>query len=153
MSDLAAVEALYQAAAEFWVMSDRKPPSRHKAAEFFTDCPPGCDPGASQRFGFFEQERLVGVAELAFGFPNSEDSYLGLMLFDPAARGRGLGQVFLAEVERRARAKGCPRLLLAVLEENTGGWRFWQRQGFSSTGHSRFDDDTGHRIHRLFKAL
>lgn len=151
--DLDAVERLYQAAAAFWVMTDRTPPDRQKAVEFFTDGPPGCDPAVAQRLGLFEQDRLVGVAELSFGFPEPEDGYLGLMLFDPAARGRGLGPLFLAEVERLARARGCPRLLLAVLEENRGGWRFWLGQGFTLTGLSRFDDDTGHRIHRFSKAL
>ena len=153
VDDLAAVEALFADAAAFWVMTDRKPPDRAKAAEFFTDCPPGCDPGLSQRLGFFQQDRLIGVAELAYGFPNPEDAYLGLMLFAPSARACGYGRAFLAEVERLARARGCPRLLLAVLEENADGWGFWVAQGFSATGLSRFEEETGHRVHRFAKAL
>lgn len=152
-ADLDAVSALYAEAADFWVMTDRTPPDRAKAAQFFTDCPPGCDPAQSLRLGFFQQDRLVGVAELSFGFPEPKDAYLGLMLFAPSARSSGFGPVFLAEVERLARARGCPRLLLAVLEENTGGWRFWQAQGFEATGLNRFDEDTGHRIHRFAKVL
>lgn len=149
----AAVEGLYQAAAAFWRMTDRRPPDRQKAAEVFTVGPPGKEPAASHRLGLFEQDRLAGLAELSFGFPEPEDSSLGLMLLDPAARGRGLGPRFLSEVERVARARACPRLLLAVLEENLTGWRFWPRQGFSQTGLNRFDDETGHWIHRFSKAL
>lgn len=148
-----AVETLFGAAAAFWLMTDRKPTDRKNAEAFFTNAPPGCDPAASLRLGFFEHDLLVGVAELAFGFPEPEDAYLGLMLFDPAAQGRGLGPAFLAEVERLARTKGCPRLLLAVLEENTAGWRFWRQKGFSLTGLSRLDAETGHRIHRFSKTL
>lgn len=153
VADVNAVEALYDRASAFWVMSDRKPPGPEKAAEFFTDCPPGCDPAQSHRLGFFGQDLLIGVAELSFGFPKPEDGYLGLMLFDPSVRGRGLGRIFLAEVERRARARGCPQLLLAVLEENAAGWRFWEAQGFATTGLSRLDDETGHRVHRFSKPL
>ncbi len=152
-ADIAAVEALFAEAAEFWVMTDRKPPDRATAQAFFTDCPPGCDPALSARLGFFQQDRLIGVVELAFGFPNSEDAYLGLMLFAPSARGCRYGRVFLVEVERRARARGCPRLLLAVLEENVSGWGFWVAQGFAATGFSRFEEETGHRVHRFSKAL
>jgi GNAT superfamily N-acetyltransferase len=152
-ADIAAVEALFAEAAEFWVMTDRKPPGRATAQAFFTDCPPGCDPALSARLGFFQQDRLIGVAELAYGFPNSEDAYLGLMLFAPTARGCGYGRVFLAEVERLARAKGCPRLLLAVLEENVSGWGFWVAQGFAATGLTGFDADTGHTRHRFSKDL
>lgn len=152
-ADFAAVEALYAEAAAFWLMTDREPPDRAKVDEFFTDCPPGGDPALSHRLGFFQQDRLIGVAELGFGFPNPEDAYLGLMLFAPSARGCGYGRVFLAEVERLARARGCPRLLLAVLEENVSGWGFWLSQGFAATGLTGFDADTGHTLHRFCKIL
>ena len=69
-----ALEALCAEVAAFWAMTDPKPPDRAKADVFFTGCPPGCDPALSQRLGFFQQDRLVGVAELAFGFPNPEDA-------------------------------------------------------------------------------
>ena len=153
VADLDAVAGLYVRAAAFWLMTDRKPPDPAKAAAFFTDGPPGCDPSISCRLGVFEDCGLLGVAELSFGFPGPEDAYLGLMLIDPAARGRGLGRVFLAEVERLARAKGCPSLFLAVLEENTPGLRFWQARGFARTGVSRFEAETGHLIHRFSKSL
>lgn len=153
VADLDAVAALYAEAADFWIMSDRKAPDRQKAGEFFTDGPPGCDPALSHRLGMFEGGRLVGVAELSFGFPEASDAYLGLMMFAPAARGRGFGPVFLAEVERLARLRGSPRLYLAVLEENARGWAFWQAQGFAPTGLSRDDAETGHRVHRFLKAL
>lgn len=74
VADFAAVRVQYVEAAEFWIMTDRKPTDRAKADEFFTDCPPDCGPAQSQRFGFFQQDRLVGVPELAFGFPDPEDA-------------------------------------------------------------------------------
>lgn len=153
LADLAAVEALYAQAAAFWVMTDRKPPDRQKAMDFFHDTPPGCDPAASSRLGLFEQGELVGVAELSFGFPEPDSAYLGLMVFAPAKRGRGLGAALLSHVEGLARAKGCPQIFLAVLEENRAGRAFWERQGFQPTGLFRHDDETGHTLHRLVKPL
>lgn len=153
VADLDRVAALYAAAADFWTMTDRKPPGLDKARGFFTDGPPGCDPAASHRLGLFERGRLLGVAELSFGFPKPEDAYLGLMVFAPEARGRGLAPEFLNQCEELARGRGCPRLYLAVLEENARAAAFWQRQGFRPTGLSGYDDETGHRLHRLEKVL
>lgn len=153
ISDLDAVAGLYSRAEDYWLLADRRAPDRHKAAEFFTDGPPGCDPAASHRLGLFQDGTLIGVAELSFGFPLPADAYLGLMLLDPAARGRGLGPALLAEVEDRARAASAPRLYLAVLAANPRGRAFWLRHGFSDTGVSGTDPDTGHILHRLVKPL
>lgn len=151
LRDLDAVDDLYQRAADYWVLADRRPPDRQKAAAFFTDRPPGCDPAASHRLGLFQQGVLVGVAEVSFGFPLAQDAYLGLMLLDAAQRGQGLGALFLAEVQ--ARAAPAPHLYLAVLQANPRGRAFWQRHGFADTGLSRHDAETGHTLHRMVKPL
>ncbi len=151
IADLTAVEDLYSRAADYWLLADRRAPDRQKAAEYFTDTPPNCDPTASQRLGLFQGGTLVGVAELSFGFPLAEDAYLGLMLLDVTRRGQGFGAFFLAEVQRRAAPS--PRLYLAVLQENPRGRAFWERHGFTDTGHSGHDADTGHTLHRMVKLL
>lgn len=151
VTDLDAVVGLYARAADYWLLADRRAPDRAKAAAFFTDTPPGCDPAASQRLGLFQGGVLVGVAELSFGFPLAQDAYLGLMLLDRAMRGQGLGAQFLTQVQ--ARAAPAPRLYLAVLQENPRGRAFWQRHGFTDTGLSGHDANTGHTLHRMVKPL
>lgn len=153
VADLDAVAAFYTRAADYWLLADRKAPDRQKARDYFTDGPPGCDPATSYRLGMFGGADLIGVAELSFGFPLAEDAYLGLMLLDPDARGQGHGAAFLAQVEALACSRHCARLYLAVLEENLAGRRFWIARGFERTGFFRDDAATGHRIHRLVKAL
>jgi len=152
-TDLPLVEAFYTRAADYWLLADRRAPDRQKAQDFFTDCPPGCDPAVSHRLGMFVDGGLMGLAELSFGWPLAGDAYLGLQLLAPEARGRGLGRVLLAEVEARARTTGARQLYLAVLEANPKGRAFWEREGFQATGVSREDAETGHRIHRLAKTL
>lgn len=151
--DLAAVKALYARSSDYWALATRGAPDPALAAAFFTLCPPGCDPGETQRLGLFQDRALVGVAELSFGFPAPGDGYLGLQILIPEARGKGLGRIFLREIEARARATGAGRLYLGVLEENPRGWAFWRREGFRETGVSRFDAETGHVLHRLVKDL
>lgn len=152
-ADLAAVDAFYAEAQDYWHLADRRPPDLQKARDFFTDGPPGCDPSRSHRLGLFVAGRLSGVAELSFGYPAPEDAYLGLMLLAPRLRGAGHGGAFLAHVETLARAAGSPRLYLAVLQDNPRGRAFWERQRFGATGISRADAETGHVIHRLAKTL
>ncbi len=152
-SDVGLVEALYAEAADYWILADRVPPDRAKALAFFTDCPPGADPARSLRLGLLVEGRLAGVAELSFGFPETRDAYLGLMILAPRLRGLGFGARFLAHVEDLARAQGAPRLLLAVLDANPRGRAFWEREGFVVTDVVRDDDETGHRIRRFSKPL
>jgi GNAT superfamily N-acetyltransferase len=153
LADLDAVEEFYDRAADYWLLADHRAPDRQKAKEFFTDCPPNCDPATSHRLGMFVDGVLMGLAELSFGWPAAGDAYLGLQILAPEARGRGLGRILLAEVEARARKTGAAGLYLAVLEANPKGRAFWEREGFRPTGVSRDDPDSGHRIHRLHKAL
>jgi GNAT superfamily N-acetyltransferase len=178
------VAAFYRAAPDYWLLAEGRIDPDRQAAEFFSDCPPGCDPATSERLGLFladapaqgpglpgasppprgegrgvggpgpgPEGRLSGVAELSFGFPQAGDAYLGLMLLGPWAQGRGLGRALLAEVEARARARGAPRLYLAVLEANPRGRAFWAREGFTATGRTGTDAATGHVLHRLVKPL
>jgi GNAT superfamily N-acetyltransferase len=174
---------LYRDAPEYWRLAEGGCKPDRQAAEFFTDAPPGCDPGQSHRLGLFlpasaipddssapdasplphgevrglggagQSLRLSGVAELSFGFPTPADAYLGLMLLGPWAQGRGHGRAFLAHVETLARRRAAPKLYLAVLDANPRGRAFWLREGFLPTGFRGQDRATGHWLERLGKAL
>ena len=152
-SDLPLVEGFHREAPDYWLFAEGCAPDAAKASAFFTDGPPGCDPARSHRLGLFEGDRLAGVAELSFGFPQPEDAYLGLMILAPRLQGRGHGARFLTHIEALARAARAPRLFLAVLEANTRARTFWEREGFAATGLSRHDAGTGHRVHRPVKPL
>jgi len=151
VDDLAAVAVFLQEAADYWLLAEGAAPDGQAAADFFTDCPPGCDPAASHRLGLFAAGRLSGLAELSFGFPKAGDAYLGLMILAPRLRGAGQGPVLLAEVERLARAAGSPALFLGVIEANPRGRAFWERQGFRPTGVTR--QDARNVTHRMVKPL
>jgi GNAT superfamily N-acetyltransferase len=145
------VAVLLLQAADYYHLWLGHDPGPEQVDEVFSACPPNCDPAQSQRLGLFLDGQLAGVAELSFGFPLPEDAYLGLMILAPAARGHGHGAAFTSHLETLARHS--PRLYLGVLQANARGHAFWARQGFVPTGVSRFDDETGHTLHRLVKLL
>ncbi len=162
VTDFTAVTNLHARAQDYWLLADSPvDPAADKsiidptlkATEFFTDAPPGGDPAKSHRLGQFHNNTLVGLAELAFDYPEPKDAYLGLMLFAPDMRGQGFGPQLLAHVETIARNAQAPALYLAVLGENPRGRAFWQRMGFADTGRSGQDSATGHTLHRLMKPL
>jgi GNAT superfamily N-acetyltransferase len=63
----------------------------------------------------------------------------------PDWRGKGVGRALLAAVESRARAWGCCRLTLEVLDENARARRLYESVGFS--------DPTTGRMGFLMKSL
>lgn len=150
-TDLPAVAAFLQEAADYWLLADGEAPGPTAAQDFFTDCPPNCDPAQSHHLGLFVDGQLSGLAELSFGFPAPGDAYLGLMILAPRIRSMGHGPRLLAEVETRARAAGAPTLYLGVLEANPKGRAFWHRHGFRPTGVTRQDDRN--LTHRFAKPL
>lgn len=129
-TDAEAVLDLYRRAADYVAFESGREIGTVFVEEYFTDAPPGGDPATSLKLGHFEAGRLLGIADLAFGYPDEKDAYLGLMVLAVEARGRGVGRRFLRHLEEDARRRGAKRLLLAVLEGNARGRAFWEREGF-----------------------
>lgn len=152
-SETALVAQFYREAPDYWLLAEGRCDHAAQAQDFFTDAPPNCDPAQSDRLGLFVNQRLSGVAELSYGFPEPSDAYLGLMLLGPWVQGKGHGRAFLAHVEGLARKRHAARLFLAVLDVNPRGRAFWEREGFTDTGLSRKDALTGHTAYRLGKPL
>lgn len=152
-SETALVAQFYREAPDYWLLAEGRCDPQAKASDFFTDAPPNCDPAQSDRLGLFVAQRLSGVAEISYGFPEPNDAYLGLMLLGPWAQGAGHGRAFLAHAEALARKRHAARLFLAVLDVNPRGRAFWEREGFKPSGKRVQDKITGHWLERMVKDL
>lgn len=81
----------------------------------------------------FVEERAVGTAVCVWGFstfaakPTLNIHDLAVL---PDFRGRGIGSALLAEVERRARQRGCAKITLEVHDTNEGAKRLYRSNGF-----------------------
>lgn len=155
ITDRAIVARLFTEAADYYQIERAADPGSEVTVGFFTDAPPGCDAARSFRIGLFHLGRLAGVAEMSFGFPGPGDAYLGLMIFAPWARGKGLGRALTRHLEGLARTRGSARIYLGVLERNPRGRVFWERMGYCPTGVRRVNNDHGlaNLLHRLGKDL
>lgn len=80
-----------------------------------------------------EQPAPVGAAVCFWGYSTFAGKPL-VNLHDfavlPSYRGRGIGKAMLAELERRARARGCAKITLEVHNTNEGAKRLYAAEGF-----------------------
>ena len=60
----------------------------------------------------------------------------------PEHRGRGIGRALIAALEQRARAGGCCKLTLEVLDDNHGARRLYESLGFGDGGPGEADTTT-----------
>jgi GNAT superfamily N-acetyltransferase len=145
-----AVEAVYREAADYLSLESGLTPEA-AARAFFDERPPTGDE-MPFKFGVLGNAGdLVAIGDLAFGYPERGDAYLGLLLLVPTARGQGLGPAIVDEVKRLARARGATRLLLGVLDVNERARVFWERQGFrwGKTSGPQVFGERQHVVHRL----
>jgi GNAT superfamily N-acetyltransferase len=129
-TDRDAVRSLYDRAADYMDMETGEAPSDAMVDEFFASAPPGMSASHGLKLGLFHGGRLDAIADVAFGFPDPQDCYIGLLLIASDQRGRGLGRQFVEHIDEVARARRAPRILLAVLDANDKGHAFWEREGF-----------------------
>ena len=78
-------------------------------------------------------DRHVGMAS---GLPSPDDGVAELisMWVAPTARGRGVGDLLVREIERWARGVGARVLRLDVSEDNDRASKLYRRNGFEYTG-------------------
>ena len=146
------VARLFERAADYVTLETGQPPNSGTADDFFADRPPTVAAEDTQHFGIFEQDHLLGIVGVLFGYPDPTDHYIGMMLLAPAARGLGVGAKALSHVTSLARTRGARRQLIAVLEANPKGRAFWEREGFVFNKTFPAGED-GHIRHRLMRQI
>ena len=77
--------------------------------------------------------RKVGVAVCFWGFATfAGKSAINIhdLAVLPEFQGKGIGHALMAEIENRARARGCCRVTLEVHDSNEGAKQLYASQGF-----------------------
>ena len=130
-ADLGLVIQLNSECSDFYFLQNGQSPNEADARELFEQVPAQCHPSMKLPIGLFDpQKTLIGVLEVLRGYRTAFDWYIGLMLLSPRFRGQGLGAEIHTEFVAHARQAGVKRLMLAVLEANEAGRRFWLRCGY-----------------------
>ena len=127
-----AVDALDLAerAADYVTLEMGYAPNMAYIHDFFTAVPPGLTQADLHTFAIMQDEAMTGIICLAQGYEYPTDWWIGLMLLDPAYRGRGHGHTVIEQIKAKARDAGMMMLKLSVLNANPRALKFWGREGF-----------------------
>lgn len=139
---------LAERAADYVTLEVGHAPNMDFIDSFFTAAPPGLTSRDLLHFAVMQDQAMVGIICIAQGYELPDDWWIGLVLLDPAFRGRGIGRTVLQLIQQRAHDAGMQRLKLSVLEANPRATHFWVREGFvphryapatpESDGHNRW---------------
>eukprot|EP00629_Pelagomonadales_sp_RCC1024_P006532 CAMPEP_0119266796 /NCGR_PEP_ID=MMETSP1329-20130426/5163_1 /TAXON_ID=114041 /ORGANISM="Genus nov. species nov., Strain RCC1024" /LENGTH=238 /DNA_ID=CAMNT_0007266695 /DNA_START=198 /DNA_END=914 /DNA_ORIENTATION=+ len=83
------------------------------------------------------QRRAAPRDLVGFAIVNPETRILETVSVGVAERGRGVGAALVDAAGEYSRGKGAPELLVEVESRNDGGRKFFEGQGFASTGERR----------------
>jgi len=76
-----------------------------------------------------------GMVKLQRKYKLGEDEFIGFihdLYIEPAYRGKGCGEELLAALELEMKQAGIRHIELHVISGNTGGIRFWSKNGFDA---------------------
>ena len=85
-------------------------------------------------YGAFENDRLLGFAEGFLEVWNNRFRISNICVFDPAARGMGIGGALMEAIQRSAQASGARMIVLETQSCNENAIRFYRRHGFEIIG-------------------
>lgn len=128
------VAELCRRTTDFFELVEGHPASEASAAEVLEVAPPGVLATNKFVLGLRREGVLVGLVDLVDGYPAPGTWYVGLLLLDPAERGRGLGTLIWSELEAHIRHNGGHTVGLIVQNQNPGARRFWEARGFMVDG-------------------
>jgi len=116
----------------------RMPTPADANAVFMAGPEDGTEPGDKILLGIMSTNQstdaslhLSGVLDAFRNYPDPSAWYIGLLLFSPDERVRGLGRAVVEALADTARASGARELQLNVVEQNVKAYRFWQARGFT----------------------
>lgn len=135
-------------AADYVTLEVGHAPNMDFVDSFFTAAPPGLSESDLLHFAIMDGNAMLGMMCIAHGYEFPDDWWIGLVLLDPAFRGRGIGRAVVHLIKERASEQGIASLKLSVLEANPRAMHFWIREGFlphryapampDSDGHNRW---------------
>ena len=141
--DLAALQALFSRGADYFQIATGAPPTPDEAARAFVGGPPSKAVSDKQTIGIFDDAgTLVGVLDAIPDFPADGTCTIGMLLLDPAVRGRGVGHAALAAFEAWTARRGTRRLRTALVTHHARGLAFLHRAGYVEVSR-REGGDTG----------
>jgi len=131
-ADAGRLQPLFDRCADYAMIVDGEPFSATAADDIFRSGPPGRPLDDKFIFGLVDARgEIAGLLEGMRDYPEPGAWWIGLLLLDPDVRGQGVGRELVESFAGYARSQGAGSLMLGVVEENRGAYRFWEQAGFA----------------------
>jgi len=132
LPDLPALQEMFHRAADYFEIATGAGPAPDEAERAFVGGPPTKSVSDKQTIGVFDDAgALVGVLDAIPDFPSEGTCTIGMLLLDPAARGRGVGGAALAAFEAWMTHRGTRQFRTAIVTHHAEGLAFLRREGYA----------------------
>lgn len=131
---------LYARCIDYFMLQDGEPATLADAIELFRDVPEGKSAIDQTVMGWRGQNGLMAVVPVLRDYPSYGVWYLGFMIVDASARGKGIGRSIYDAIERWVVDRGAQEIRLAVLEvtgRRRGSGGRWVTESFGGSGLTR----------------
>jgi ribosomal protein S18 acetylase RimI-like enzyme len=144
------LQRLYERCTDYHFAHEGAPTRANAGEEELTSLPPGRTADDKFSFGIYAADgELIGYAELFRNYPADAEWWIGLLMLDPDARGRGLGSEIVCNASAWAAENGARSIMLAVLESDERAQRFWIRQGFEEVRRRAYESQATKKPHSV----
>ena len=133
--DLMAVEAVFAACEDYFVLATGRPPPPRAADSLFIQLPEGCCYEDKHILGICDPDtrELLGLIDAIVGHPDLRTLTLGLFLITPEGLRPETAQEAFRLLEQWARARGLFKIRVTGNDLLQGTARFFERAGFRAT--------------------
>ena len=131
------VMEVYKTNREFFILTDSKEARLESCINDIDAIPPGLDVKNRLFAGVWKDGNPIAVLDVLLGFPAPKCVWIGFLLVHGGLHGMGLGSKITAAVTNSAKSAGYEAIQLGVIQNNTAGIGFWQRQGFGKIRESK----------------
>ena len=101
--------------------------------------PPDLEREKKVTIGIWDGEVCIGNLDFLLAYPKPDCLYVGLLLIHQNYHGKQVGRQVFEALKSTAGQFGMHTLLLAVVEENAGALKFWQKMGFATVGNGEVE--------------
>ena len=115
----------------YYSKTQKHPVTMEECIEDITALPPKIEMEKKTYVAFYSQNQCMAVLDFVEGYPRKEVGYIGLLMLNQKAHGKGIAKHIFSKVCEVAKEVGFSKLELACYETNQIGFAFWSKMGFN----------------------
>lgn len=128
------VQNVLENSPQYYLAISGELPKKNEGKLFFEEAPEGFK-NNKLGIGIYYKNKLIGVNDNLFSYPDNETIYLGLLIFteDNKNKGHGTESYYLIEKIFKTNIQ-YKKIILSVVQKNENAFKFWEKVGFKKTG-------------------